>query len=219
MTSACTDLDTAVAPEGGVLRRKTRNCSSTSWRRPGSRREPGGRSVYGQWRGGDRGESRRRSRGHRVRQLLACGCVCARNALTSGAYVEVHLGSWARAVEFGPYDLVVCNPPYVPRDPAIGRAASRRRSDRRMLGMRGRRPSCPRPVVRGSTRPARRRRHAAAGAIRIRRTARDACGTASVGLDSQIIAYQWIPFGPVLSSRAEWLEDTGRLSRAAGKKS
>ena len=34
---------------------------------------------------------------------------------------------------------------------------------------------------------------------------------ASVGLDAEIIAYQWIPFGPVLSSRAEWLEDTGRL--------
>ncbi len=34
---------------------------------------------------------------------------------------------------------------------------------------------------------------------------------AAAGLDSEIIAYQWIPFGPVLTSRANWLEDTGRL--------
>ena len=40
---------------------------------------------------------------------------CARaNALAAGVGAEVHLGSWARAVEFGPFDLVVCNPPYVP---------------------------------------------------------------------------------------------------------
>jgi release factor glutamine methyltransferase len=36
-------------------------------------------------------------------------------------------------------------------------------------------------------------------------------GLASSGLDAEVIAWQWIPFGPVLSSRARWLEDTGRL--------
>jgi release factor glutamine methyltransferase len=34
---------------------------------------------------------------------------------------------------------------------------------------------------------------------------------AGAGLDAEVIAYQWIPFGPVLSYRAHWLEDTGRL--------
>jgi release factor glutamine methyltransferase len=34
---------------------------------------------------------------------------------------------------------------------------------------------------------------------------------ASAGLDAEVVAYQWIPFGPVLTSRAEWLEETGRL--------
>ena len=34
---------------------------------------------------------------------------------------------------------------------------------------------------------------------------------ASAGLDAEVIAWQWIPFGPVLTSRAEWLEETGRL--------
>jgi len=34
---------------------------------------------------------------------------------------------------------------------------------------------------------------------------------ASSGLDAEVIAWQWIPFGPVLSSRAHWLEMTGQL--------
>ena len=34
---------------------------------------------------------------------------------------------------------------------------------------------------------------------------------AASGLDAEIIAWQWIPFGPVLSSRTQWLEETGRL--------
>ncbi|MEX3771278.1 methylase, partial [Mycolicibacterium fortuitum] len=33
----------------------------------------------------------------------------------------------------------------------------------------------------------------------------------AAGLDADIVAWQWIPFGPVLTSRAEWLEETGRL--------
>jgi release factor glutamine methyltransferase len=37
---------------------------------------------------------------------------CARaNALAAGVDVDVHLGSWARAVGFAPFDLVICNPP------------------------------------------------------------------------------------------------------------
>jgi release factor glutamine methyltransferase len=34
---------------------------------------------------------------------------------------------------------------------------------------------------------------------------------AGCGLDAEIVAWQWIPFGPVLTARAQWLEDTGRL--------
>lgn len=33
----------------------------------------------------------------------------------------------------------------------------------------------------------------------------------SAGLDAEVIARQWIPFGPVLTSRASWLENTDRL--------
>jgi release factor glutamine methyltransferase len=34
---------------------------------------------------------------------------------------------------------------------------------------------------------------------------------ASSGLDAEVIAWQWIPFDPVLSSRARRLEETGQL--------
>src|SRR5689334_24121851 len=48
---------------------------------------------------------------------------CARsNAAAAGVDVAVHLGSWARGIEYGPYDLIVCNPPYVPHDESIGAA-------------------------------------------------------------------------------------------------
>jgi release factor glutamine methyltransferase len=33
----------------------------------------------------------------------------------------------------------------------------------------------------------------------------------SSGLDAEVVASQWIPFGPVLSARAGWLQDTGRI--------
>ncbi len=33
------------------------------------------------------------------------------------------------------------------------------------------------------------------------------------GLAADVVASQWIPFGPVLSARAKWLEDTGRIRR------
>jgi release factor glutamine methyltransferase len=29
------------------------------------------------------------------------------------------------------------------------------------------------------------------------------------GLNADVVASQWIPFGPVLSARAKWLEDAG----------
>ena len=35
----------------------------------------------------------------------------------------------------------------------------------------------------------------------------------STGLDAEVIASQWVPFGPVLSARAGWLEVTGRIRK------
>jgi release factor glutamine methyltransferase len=33
----------------------------------------------------------------------------------------------------------------------------------------------------------------------------------SSGLAAEVVARQWIPFGPVLTARAGWLESSGRL--------
>lgn len=138
---------------------------------------------------------------------------CARsNALAAGADVDVHLGSWARAVEFGPFDLVVCNPPYVPHDPSaecdplpsyVGppRAWDAGYDGRLVLD-----PLCaavPQILDHG-------------GSLLLVQSEfsdpRQTLGAlASCGLDAEVVARQWIPFGPVLSSRAEWLEETGRL--------
>ena len=138
---------------------------------------------------------------------------CARtNAAAAGFDVYVHLGSWARAVEFGPYDLVVCNPPYVPHDPSVdtaplpsyigpARAWDAGNDGRLVLD-----PLCataPQLLAGGGT------------LLLVQSEFAEPRSTlaalASAGLDAEVVSYQWIPFGPVLTSRAEWLEETGRL--------
>jgi release factor glutamine methyltransferase len=138
---------------------------------------------------------------------------CARrNALAYGASVDVHRGSWARAAEFGPFDLVVCNPPYVPHDAGVDAAPLPRHigsSQAWDAGYDGRLvldPLC--EAVSDLLAPG--------GAFLVVQSEfavprQTLAALASSGLDAEIVAYQWIPFGPVLSSRAQWLEDTGRL--------
>lgn len=42
--------------------------------------------------------------------------------------------------------------------------------------------------------------------------------SSAAGLDADIVAWRWIPFGPVLTSRAEWLGRPGALSLADAKR-
>jgi release factor glutamine methyltransferase len=130
----------------------------------------------------------------------------------AGVDVSVHLGSWARAAEFAPYDLVVCNPPYVPYDPNVetldlpphigpSRAWDAGYDGRLVLD-----PLC--ASVRDLL--------ADGGTMLLVQSEfaeprRTLAALASCGLDAEIVAWQWIKFGPVLSARAQWLEDTGRL--------
>jgi release factor glutamine methyltransferase len=138
---------------------------------------------------------------------------CARtDAAAAGFDVSVHLGSWARAVEFGPYDLVVCNPPYLPHDPSVAAAqvppyiGPARAWDAGYDGRLVLDPLCataPQLLASGGTLLLVQSEFAGP-----RETL---AALASAGLDAEVVAYQWIPFGPVLTSRAEWLEETGRL--------
>jgi release factor glutamine methyltransferase len=138
---------------------------------------------------------------------------CARmNASSAGVDMDVHLGSWARAAEFGPFDLVVCNPPYVPHDPDAQSApippgvGSARAWDAGYDGRLVLDPLCaavPDLLAPGGTFLV---VHSEFAVPR-----QTLAALASAGLDAEVVAYQWIPFGPVLNSRAGWLEDTGRL--------
>jgi release factor glutamine methyltransferase len=138
---------------------------------------------------------------------------CARTkAAAAGVDVAVHLGSWARGMEFGPYDLVVCNPPYVPHDASNENVAlpshlgPARAWDAGYDGRLILDPLCASAsdlLADGGTLLLVQSEFAAP-----RETL---AGLASCGLDAEVIAWQWIPFGPVLSSRAHWLEETGRL--------
>ncbi len=138
---------------------------------------------------------------------------CARmNALRAGVDMDVRLGSWARAAESGPFDLVVSNPPYVPHDPDAkcaplsphvgpARAWDAGRDGRLVLD-----PMCaavPDLLAPGGTFLV---VHSEFAVPR-----QTLAALAEAGLDAEIVAYQWIPFGPVLTSRAGWLEETGRL--------
>jgi release factor glutamine methyltransferase len=111
-------------------------------------------------------------------------------------------------VEFGPYDLIVCNPPYLPHDPRFEgmRLLSHLAWDAGYDGRLVLDPLC----------ASANELLADAGALLLVQSEFAAprqtlAALASSGLDAEAIAWQWIPFGPVLSSRAEWLEETGRL--------
>ena len=130
----------------------------------------------------------------------------------AGVDVAVHLGSWARAAEHGPYDLVVCNPPYVPHDPSIAdldvpsRVGPSRAWDAGYDGRMVLDPLC--ASVRGLLGDGGTMLLVQSEFAEPRKTL---AALASCGLDAEVLAWQWIPFGPVLSARARWLEDTGRL--------
>ena len=132
---------------------------------------------------------------------------CARlNALAAGVGVDIHLGSWTRALEFRPFDVVVCNPPYVPHDGEtddIGPAwAWNAGADGRLVLD----PLCEAaPALLDDGGAILFVQSEFAGVEKSLKSLR------SVGLRAETIARQLIPFGPVLTARADWLERTGRL--------
>jgi release factor glutamine methyltransferase len=134
------------------------------------------------------------------------------NAAAAGLDVRVHHGSWSRAEEFRPYDVVACNPPYLPFDEhaadcgtpvdAGPDAAWNAGPDGRALLD----PLCDRAPTLLSD----------GGTILIVQSEfadidRTVTALRSAGLTTEIVAERCIPFGLVLTARAGWLERIGLL--------
>jgi release factor glutamine methyltransferase len=136
---------------------------------------------------------------------------CSRsNARNAGVDVEVRQGPWTRAFGYPPFDIVMSNPPYVPTPvepgpipPAAGPEWSWNG------GVDGRAvldPLCesaPWLLCPGGS------------MLLVHSVLADVHQSLTIlraaGLDAEVVATQWVPFGPVLSARAGWLEATGRI--------
>jgi release factor glutamine methyltransferase len=138
---------------------------------------------------------------------------CSRgNAAHAGVDVDVREGSWTRAFGCAPFEVIVCNPPYVPTPPADDTAVI---------------PSAAGPAWAWNAGPDGRLVldplcESAADLLcdggsmllvqsRFADVERSLASLTATGLDAEVVASQKIPFGPVLSARAYWLERTGRL--------
>jgi release factor glutamine methyltransferase len=143
-------------------------------------------------------------------ELSAPAVACARaNVAASGFDVRVHRGSWSRALEFGPFDVVTCNPPYVPHAPDAEDVPTAGPAHAWNAGRDGRAvldPLCacaPDLLTGGGTMLVVQSEFAG--------IARTVEALRTSGLKAEVIVEQWIPFGPVLTKRARWLEHTGLL--------
>jgi release factor glutamine methyltransferase len=140
---------------------------------------------------------------------------CSRgNAVHAGVDVDVREGSFSGALDFAPFDVIVSNPPYVPTPPA---------GDTEVIpmtagpvwawnaGVDGRLvldPFCESACSLLS----------AGGSLLLVQSAlsdveKSLSALRVTGLDAEVIASQCVPFGPVLSARAGWLEVTGMIQR------
>lgn len=140
-----------------------------------------------------------------------------RSALAAGVNVRIHRGSWVRAVEVAPFDVVVSNPPYVPQGPVDDGAfipATAGPAHAWNAGASGRAvldPLCaavPRLLEEGGT------------LLVVQSEFSNITRTLSTlrehSMRVEVVAQQTIPFGPVMAARAKWLTRTGlvRAGRA-----
>ncbi|MBB2989208.1 release factor glutamine methyltransferase [Mycolicibacterium iranicum] len=135
-------------------------------------------------------------------------------ALAAGVEVDVHRGSWARAVEFGPFDVVLANPPYVPqlpvddRDAIPSEAGPSRAWDAGPDGRLILDPLCaaaPLLLEEGGTMLV---VHSECSNVQ-----RTVSAFRDQGMQAEVAAQQLIPFGPVMTQRAPWLRRVGLLGR------
>jgi release factor glutamine methyltransferase len=136
----------------------------------------------------------------------------AGNAADAGVDVDTRLGTWGDALAAGPFDVVVSNPPYVPTSPdahlenipsEVGPATAWN------AGLDGRQvlnPLCDSAaelLTDGGTMLIVQSEFSDTGQS-LRRLR-------STGLRAEVVLSQLIPFGPVLTARARWMEGIGML--------
>lgn len=133
---------------------------------------------------------------------------CSReNVAAAGVAVEVRHGSWAKAPGRQRFDIVLANPPYVPVGPESSPVGGPTWAwdagpDGRLVID----PLCaaaPRLLNPG-------------GSLlfvqsEFSGTEESLAALSDAGLSPTVVARQRIPFGPVMTARAEWLEQSGRL--------
>lgn len=137
---------------------------------------------------------------------------CARrNASDAGVSVDVRLGMFSDALPDGPYDVVVANPPYVPTPSGVELPIPENADPAWSWdgGEDGRSvvdalcEMAPKLLADGGT------------MLLVQSEFTDVEKSLSTlrngALAANVVAFQMIPFGPVMSARAEWLERTGRL--------
>lgn len=140
---------------------------------------------------------------------------CSRgNAADAGVDVDVRECSWTGAFGCAPFEVIVSNPPYVPVPPT---------DDERQILSAGGPPHAWNgghdgrlildPLCESASSLL-----CGGGSLLLVQSAfagvqQSLDALRSTGLDADLVASQWVSFGPVLSARARWLEDTGRTPR------
>ncbi|MFZ0835433.1 MAG: methyltransferase, partial [Mycobacterium sp.] len=134
------------------------------------------------------------------------------NAGAAGVDVDARVGSLPDALNCGPFDVVVSNPPYVPVSPdscdesipaVVGPACAWDAGDDGRLILD---PLCAAAPDLLADDGSLLLVHSEFAGVEESLSA-----LRSGGLAVEVVMWQWIPFGPVMSARAGWLETTGRL--------
>lgn len=142
---------------------------------------------------------------------------CRRNAVACGVDIDVRRGVLSDALAAGPFDVVLCNPPYVPESPdarwerhdgAFGSplAWNAGRDGRRVLE-----PLCRRAPALLTPGGSMFVVHSEVSGI-----PETLAALHESGLDASVVSRRDTPFGPVMRARAPWLAATGRMARHRG---